>query len=215
MTLRGIIFDWGGVLHVEDDGTVGVSSYRRRLEDQFGLPRGTLKDILKQTAAELDPQDGKADEPTVLALAQQRLEEKAGRSLPPLLQQWRDRRKQAPSVNSDTRELLKALRTTYRLAILSNTNGKLEALLRELSLRNFFEVVFDSGVEGISKPDRRAFNLTAERLGLTMPECVYVDDNLYHVTTARRLGCVAVHYQHKVTPSLRELLISAGVTVAN
>jgi putative hydrolase of the HAD superfamily len=63
-----------------------------------------------------------------------------------------------------------------RLAIISNSEGKLEELLEEMGLRRYFVAVADSGKLGIEKPDARIFEWTAERLGVPANALVHVGD---------------------------------------
>jgi putative hydrolase of the HAD superfamily len=67
-----------------------------------------------------------------------------------------------------------------RLAVVSNANGTVQALLDRLGLAAFFEAVLDSAVEGVEKPDPGLFRLALERLGATTGEAVHVGD-LYGV----------------------------------
>ncbi|GLY90178.1 HAD family hydrolase [Actinoallomurus iriomotensis] len=41
---------------------------------------------------------------------------------------------------------------------------------------------------GVAKPDRRAYELVAERLGVAPRECLFIDDNETNVLAARELG---------------------------
>ena len=47
----------------------------------------------------------------------------------------------------------------------------------ESGLREYCDIVVVSGDLGVHKPDKRIFELTAERLGLKCEECVYVGDH--------------------------------------
>ncbi|MEB2312649.1 MAG: HAD-IA family hydrolase [Sorangiineae bacterium] len=63
------------------------------------------------------------------------------------------------------------------VGVLSNSEGRLEALIEELGRREPFACVVDSGRLGFEKPDRRIFELTAERLGVTPDALVHVGDS--------------------------------------
>ncbi len=64
----------------------------------------------------------------------------------------------------------------YRLGIVSNADGRVEALLQRLGLAELVEFVIDSHAVGVSKPDPRIFRMGADRLGLPPEECLYVGD---------------------------------------
>ena len=76
-----------------------------------------------------------------------------------------------------TREMLEGLRDAgLRLAVISNADGRVADYLAHAGLADLFEVVLDSGLVGIDKPDPRIFELACARLGLRPDECVYVGD---------------------------------------
>ena len=64
----------------------------------------------------------------------------------------------------------------YRLGVVSNADGRVEALLQRLGLAELVDFVIDSHVVGVSKPDPGIFQMGAERLGLEPEECLYVGD---------------------------------------
>jgi len=57
-----------------------------------------------------------------------------------------------------------------------------------------FDVVVISHLVGLRKPERPIFELAAARLGVAPRGCVFVDDTLPNVVTARELGMAAVHF---------------------
>lgn len=97
-------------------------------------------------------------------------------------------------VEDGTAEALESLREAgYRLAVISNADGRIEALLQSRGLRDHFEFVIDSEVVGVEKPDPRIFRAAVERMGVEPHECLYVGD-LYPVDVvgARGAGLQAV-----------------------
>jgi HAD superfamily hydrolase (TIGR01662 family) len=64
----------------------------------------------------------------------------------------------------------------YRVAAVSNSDGRAEDLLAGLGLAREFEFVVDSAQVGIEKPDPRIFRLACARLGLAPERCAYVGD---------------------------------------
>lgn len=87
-------------------------------------------------------------------------------------------------VREKTAETLDALRDAgYRLAVISNADGRVEDLLATVGLRDRFEFVLDSTEVGIEKPDPRIFHLGCERLGVDPADAVYVGD-IYEIDVA-------------------------------
>ncbi len=72
--------------------------------------------------------------------------------------------------------LERAREAGLRLGIISNSEGQLVRLLERLELATPFEVVIDSGVVGLSKPDPAIFHRAAEALKLPPRACLYAGD---------------------------------------
>jgi HAD superfamily hydrolase (TIGR01509 family) len=67
-----------------------------------------------------------------------------------------------------------------KLAVASNANGVLERCLDRLELAQFFDVICDSALEGVEKPDPRFFRILLERTGSRADSTLHVGD-LFHV----------------------------------
>ncbi len=81
----------------------------------------------------------------------------------------------------------------YRLAVVSNADGRVRGLLERAGLSPFFELIVDSSEVGVEKPDPRIFLAATERLGLAPSACAYVGD-IYEIDIvgARRAGLQAL-----------------------
>ncbi|MEP6801757.1 MAG: HAD-IA family hydrolase [Acidobacteriota bacterium] len=81
----------------------------------------------------------------------------------------------------------------YRVAVVSNADGRVRALLESAGLMPFLELVVDSFEVGFEKPDPRIFLAATDRLGVPPAECVYVGD-IYSIDVlgARGAGMRAI-----------------------
>ncbi len=81
----------------------------------------------------------------------------------------------------------------YRLAVISNADGRVEGLIQGAGLGGFFEFVMDSAVEGVEKPDPEIFLRACGRMGVEPGRSLYVGD-LYPVDVrgAREAGLHAL-----------------------
>ena len=78
----------------------------------------------------------------------------------------------------DVLPTLNALRARgYRLAVISNWDISLDLLLVRHGLRDYFEVVLASLVEGVEKPDPRLFRIALSHLELGPESVIHVGDN--------------------------------------
>jgi HAD superfamily hydrolase (TIGR01549 family) len=76
------------------------------------------------------------------------------------------------------RELVADLHTSgVPMAVISNSEGKLAALLEELGWAPWFAAIADSGALGVAKPDRGIFTWTLERLGVPPEAAIHVGDS--------------------------------------
>ena len=94
----------------------------------------------------------------------------------------------------DAPETLEALRERgYRLAVVSNADGRVRALLETAGLAEHFEFVVDSAEVGVEKPDPRIFHAATGRLDLPPAACAYVGD-VYEIDVlgARAAGLEAI-----------------------
>ncbi|MGH2761009.1 MAG: HAD family hydrolase [Thermoleophilaceae bacterium] len=85
-----------------------------------------------------------------------------------------------------------------RTALLTNNVREWEPLWRAKlpQLDALFELVVDSSLVGMRKPERRIYDLTLERLGggLRPEHCLFVDDLEVNCEAARSLGMAAVRF---------------------
>ena len=109
---------------------------------------------------------------------------------------------------------LRALRGAgLRLAAITNNMEPLAGTRADLGdVLDLFEVVVESSVEGIRKPEGAFFEIVLQRLGVPAEECVYLDDLGINLKPARALGMTTI----KVTDqdsALAELERATGVAV--
>jgi putative hydrolase of the HAD superfamily len=81
----------------------------------------------------------------------------------------------------------------YRLAVVSNADGRVRGLLEAAGLAPLLEFVVDSAEVGVEKPDPRIFHAATERLDLAPAACAYVGD-IYEIDVvgAARAGLSAI-----------------------
>ncbi len=80
-------------------------------------------------------------------------------------------------VRPGTLETLERLKSAgFKLGVVSNADGRVEADARRMGLSKFFDVIIDSQVVGVHKPDPRIFRIALERLGVAASEAIYAGD---------------------------------------
>ncbi|MFE6285989.1 HAD family hydrolase [Streptomyces sp. NPDC057877] len=91
--------------------------------------------------------------------------------------------------------LLRRARARVPLVLLTNATLQLEEDLAALGLTDLADDIVSSARVGLAKPDPRIFELAAERAGVRLDRCLFVDDTLENVVAARELGMRAVHFR--------------------
>ena len=96
---------------------------------------------------------------------------------------------EASAAFARNRPILEALKARYRLGIVSNFYGNLEAVCRSAAIAPMFGVMVDSQCVGAEKPDPAIFHVALETLHATPETTVFVGDSLRRDREgARRVG---------------------------
>ena len=199
---RGIVFDFGGVLW---DMRWDVA---RELDRRHGLPRSSVFETLYRSDAWSEIERGTGDPAAWRDAAHRALEARAGGPLPPLHEEWLT----AQGTIGPNLELVRALRTDYRLSILSNADLSLRRRLQEeIGISQLFDDIICSAEVGMAKPDPQIYLLACERLGLPAAACVFIDDHAPNVSAAESAGLRGVLYRVDRGDDLNAQLLALGV----
>jgi putative hydrolase of the HAD superfamily len=200
--VQAVVFDFGGVLW---DMRWDVA---RELDRAHGLPRSSVFDTLYRCEAWHAVERGKGDRDAWRQDAHRALEERAGRSLPPLHDEWH----KAQVAIEPNLDLVRALRPRYKISILSNADVSLRRRLEhEIGIHHLFDDIVCSAEVGMAKPEPAVFELACRRLGLPPAECIFVDDYDVNVKAAQDAGMAAVVFRVDRGDDLRALLGAHGV----
>jgi epoxide hydrolase-like predicted phosphatase len=80
----------------------------------------------------------------------------------------------------------------YRVGLLTNNVKEYGDAWRATIPVDIFDDIVDSSVVGVRKPDARIFLMAAERLGVTPPQCVFLDDVASNVEGAQAVGMAGI-----------------------
>lgn len=94
-------------------------------------------------------------------------------------------------IRPGTRETLLAVAQKYRLAVISNADGKIAEVLARCGIADCFETITDSGIVGHEKPHPAIFEAAFESLGVRPGESLYIGD----VYSVDYLGATGVGMQ--------------------
>lgn len=198
---RAVIFDFGGV--VMDMGW----SFMAELEQRYGLPEGAMRRSLYRTPEWDALQRGRGSREAYMAAVERELERYAGRPVPECYAEWRAL---VRPLNVEVVELARALRPQYTVALLSNADDRLEQLLTErYRIAHLFDPLIVSARVGLAKPDPAIYRLAAERAGVPLSACIFIDDLPRNAEAATALGMHGITYTG--FPALTEELRRCGI----
>ena len=102
-------------------------------------------------------------------------------------------------VNTDyVRKMLLNLRKNYLLGVVSNFYGNLDFVLSDLRLKNLFDVLIDSTLVGVKKPDPQIFQIALNRLGSNPSDTFVIGDSYDRdIQPAKKLGCKTIWLDRK------------------
>ncbi|MFI2608760.1 HAD family hydrolase [Kitasatospora sp. NPDC018619] len=91
--------------------------------------------------------------------------------------------------------LLRRARQRCRLVLVTNATTWLDEDLALLGLADLADEVVNSSRVGAAKPDRRIYEIAAERAGAAPERCLFVDDRQENVDAAVAFGMTGVRYR--------------------
>jgi putative hydrolase of the HAD superfamily len=84
----------------------------------------------------------------------------------------------------------------YKIGLLSNIGvWRINDFISPSEREQLFDAVVLSGEVGIAKPSVEIFELMAERIGVTPPECVMIDDLVDNIEGAEMAGMKTILFQ--------------------
>ena len=84
----------------------------------------------------------------------------------------------------------------HPLFVLSNFSAeKFVHMWEQYSFVSLFDEIILSGEHHLIKPDPAFFQVALHRIGRPPQECIFIDDHLPNIETARKLGMVVIHFQ--------------------
>jgi len=88
--------------------------------------------------------------------------------------------------------LLRRLRTSHRLGVLSNTNSlHWDRFDQEMEFMSYFDYRFASHLIGRLKPDPETFRFVSDQTGIDPKKILFLDDNQVNIDGAREAGLTA------------------------
>lgn len=112
-------------------------------------------------------------------------------------EQWDQAREEISSFNEELLSYIKELHETYKIGMLTNVGAEgVEQYLDYSVLEKHFDVIVQSGKIGFAKPEARAYEIAADRIGVRLDECVFTDDREQYIEGAQHVGMKAILFKN-------------------
>lgn len=196
----GLLLDWGGVMTTNLFAAYGAFCEAEGVDpavlgNLFGADKDARRLLIEFETGRIEDDAFAAGMAAKLGLSPERAEGLVDRM-------WVGVRPEPAMV-----EAVRAARDAgIRTGMVSNSWGASRYPMDVVE--ELFEAVVISGLEGVRKPAPRMYELGAERLGLPVEACVFVDDLPFNLEPARELGMAVVHHTEpsSTIAELEELL---------
>ncbi len=183
MTIKAIIFDYGGVLST----TGKLLPLAEKYAVEFKKDKGKFTTIIetswnKARINEISSKDFWGSLANFIGIESNELRRRVVDEFSVL----------RPEMIS----LIKKLKKSYKLAIISNQiEDWLEEIIEKNEFNKLFDVIVTSYNVKVAKPDLAIFELAINRLGVAAKECVYVDDLEKNIPPAEKLGMKTILFK--------------------
>ncbi len=163
------------------------------LERAAGLPEGTTTDIAYAPEVDLPLLLGRITPDAWVASIVAGLAKRVG---PEQARELGRALADAPfRADEEVVALLRRARAHVPLVLITNATLQLDSDLALLGLTDLADAVVSSAVEQVAKPDPAIYRIAAERAGVPMERCLFVDDRQENVDAAAALGMTTVLYR--------------------
>ncbi|MEN9552377.1 MAG: hypothetical protein RI935_754 [Candidatus Parcubacteria bacterium] len=97
-------------------------------------------------------------------------------------------------INEELIAIIRELRKSYKIAIISNYSKELRDRLADQKLLELFDEVIISGEVGYQKPQPEIFAILCERMNVVISELVFIDDTKRSLEGADIIGYTPILY---------------------
>jgi len=202
VTVRAIFVDLGGVLVRTE-----FQAPRQHLAERLGLEYENVVKLVFEGETSEQASLGRISEEEHWAAVMRRLRLPLSNA-----DAVRDEFFAGDVVDRELLDHLRDLHETYKVGLISNAWSGLRPWIVKQKFDDVFDAMIISAEVGLMKPDPRIFELALEKLGVTAPESIFLDDFKAHVDGAREIGIHAIQFgAHDQAIDELEKMLAAGM----
>ena len=184
MTIRAILFDFGGVIVRTE-----FQAPRQHLALRLGMEYEDLIKLVFDSETAQQASVGLISEDDHWAAVIRKLRLPASET-----QAIRDEFFAGDVIDLHLLDFLRSLRNQLKVGLISNAFSGLRPWIVSKKFEDVFDAMIVSAEIGVIKPDPRIFQIALEKLGVRPEEAVFLDDFFENVKGARAFGMQAIHF---------------------
>ncbi len=188
MTINAIVLDIGGVVLRTED-----RSGRNQLEAQYGLPTGSVDDLVFNSQAAAESTVGKTTPEKIWQFVAEKLS-----LTPEALVDFQHAFWKGDLIDQKLIEYLASLHGKFTTAFLTNAwVGARNTLSNQygISEGNGVDYLLISSELGIAKPDQKIFYILSDTINTPFHQILFIDDFFENIAAAGMLGIHTIHYK--------------------
>jgi len=201
MRIKGIVFDVGGVLIMENYFII-----HKKLAKKFNLDEKDFSLVRNKYFMKSTTINGEN------FWYEEMISKEFGLDSKKLNEYWINLRRKYFDFNKSVQNFLKNLKgEEFILASLTNTNYSQEVVRNEIGIYDFFDVNLKSTDLGIHKPNKKIYEILVKKLNLSPEEIIFIDDLNYNLEVPKEMGINTILFKN--LKQLKNDLIKLGVGV--
>lgn len=199
MSIRAVIFDFGGVLVRTED-----RSPREQLAERLGMTYDELSNLIFESDSSRQAAAGEISTEEHWEAIREKMDLSPDEFPEASREFWG-----GDALDHELVNYLRSLRPDYKTGLISNAWDDLRDVLREeWQIADAFDEIVISAEVGVVKPDPQIYRIALERLEVAPQEAVFVDDFPENVAGARAVGMHAIQFKdsRQVREDLEDML---------
>lgn len=199
MTIRALIFDFGGVLLRTEDQTPRIA-----LAEKFAISKSELEYLVFSSPSSYQAMVGE-----ISALQHWQTVAKTLNMNSQKIIDLRNQFFSGDRLDLNLVTYIQHIRKDYKIGLVSNAWDDLRSLLKEeFGILGVFDEVIISAEVGLIKPDPRIYQLAAEKLSIPTNQAIFIDDVAENVEAARKSGMFAIQFRSpsQIIPEINQIL---------
>jgi epoxide hydrolase-like predicted phosphatase len=185
MSIRGVFFDFGGVI-----ARTEYQAPRQHLAERLGVEYEDIIKIVFESPSSLSASVGEISAEEHWAEVTKRLRRPSSET-----EAIREEFFAGDVIDREIVGYLRSLRSDYHVGLISNAWPDLRDYIAGQKFDDAFDHMVISAEVGVMKPEARIYQIALEQAEVSPDEAVFVDDFYENIEGCRSVGMHGIHFQ--------------------